>query len=201
MKHYSDIWDIDLSIDQSIRKVLAMGQIKLPPKIRLICAVCYSNEQVLSQATETLVQKFGTIEQSSESLAFTYTDYYSAEMGAGLKKVFHSFATLMDPASIIDIKLATNDIEQLLSSAGRRTVNLDPGYLEAAKLVLATTKNFSHRIYLGKGIYGDVQLYFRKGRFQTNEWTYPDYKDKKSLAFFTKIRNEYLAILSESENK
>ncbi|HNY92028.1 MAG TPA: DUF4416 family protein, partial [bacterium] len=75
---------------------------------------------------------------------------------------------------------------------GRRRVNLDPGYSEAAKLVLATTKNFGHRIYLGQGIYGDVQLFWRKGRFQSNPWTYPDYLEAKSLEFFSALRQDYL---------
>jgi hypothetical protein len=174
-----------------------MGRPKIPSKVCLICAVCYHSKKVLDIATEMLIKKFGPIEHTSDLLTFTYTDYYSDEMGKDLKKLFYSFAKLIDSENIVAVKLATNQIEMKLSQSGRRTVNLDPGYLEAAKLILATTKNFSHRIYLGKGIYGDVQLYYRKGRFQTNEWTYPDYKEDKSIAFFNKIRAEYLTLLSK----
>jgi len=174
-----------------------MGKANIPAKVRLICAVCYPNKQAIESATELLIHNFGCIGQSSLSYKFTYTDYYRMEMGQGLQKVFYSFTNLIDPVSIVDAKLITNDIEIQLSHTGRRTVNLDPGYIEAAKLVLATTKNFGHRIYLGKGIYGDVQLYFKKGGFHTNDWTYPDYKTEQSIEFFEKVRREYLSFLQK----
>ena len=90
----------------------------------------------------------------------------------------------------------TNELEASTAHRGRRSVNYDPGYLEAAKLVLATTKNFDHRLYLGNGIYGDVQLRFRKGAFAAMDWTYPDYQQQSVLDFFHLVRSWYLRRLA-----
>lgn len=175
-----------------------MGKVIIPHKVRLFCAICYANEQIRDHAKKILISEFGQIDYFSDPFDFTFTNYYSDEMGGKLMKIFYSFSELVDPAGIAEIKLTTNTLEKYLSFEGKRTVNIDPGYLEAAKIVLATTKNFSHRVYLEKGIYGDVQLFFQKGRFQTNEWTYPDYKMEETIAFFVKLRKEYLDLLSKN---
>ncbi|HOY43425.1 MAG TPA: DUF4416 family protein [bacterium] len=169
-----------------------MGQVKIAPKVQLICAVCCRDEESSVQACEQLTQLCGPIASRTEPFAFIHTRYYQKEMGDRLQKFFCAFSRSVDPMQIVGIKLATNRIEEELAWEGRRRVNLDPGYIEAAKLVLATTKNFGHRIYLGQGIYGDVQLFWRKGRFQSNPWTYPDYLEAKSLEFFSALRQDYL---------
>ncbi len=169
-----------------------MGQPKLSAKVCLISALCYRDQCDAAKSLELLVEAFGPIQQMSSVFDFTHTTYYQKEMGSALKKFFCCFDNLIDPMDVVEVKLKTNAIEEHLNKDGRRLVNIDPGYLEAAKLVLATTKNFSHRIYLGKGVYGDVQLFWRQGRFQSNPWTYPDYLDSISLAFFTEVRKGYL---------
>ncbi len=167
-----------------------MGQVKNAAPVRLICAVCCQDEEIGVQACERLVQLCGPIAARTESFPFIHTRYYQKEMGDSLCKFFCAFNRLIDPMEIVAIKLATNRIEEESAREGRRRVNLDPGYIEAAKLVLATTKNFGHRIYLGQGIYGDVQLFWRGGRFQPNPWTYPDYLETTALEFFSTLRQD-----------
>lgn len=169
-----------------------MGSIRMPAPVCPILALTYQQREQADQALEWFREKAGEVSTSSEPFTFIHTRYYEPEMGSDLSKIFYAFADLMDPADLVSLKRYSNHIEERLSVQGRRRVNLDPGYLEAAKLILATTKNFSHRIYLGQGIYGDVQLYWRDGRFQCNPWTYPDYQDATTLAFFTRVRDHYL---------
>lgn len=169
-----------------------MGIPILPSPVLLITAVCYQHEIEVEQLLQTMAANYGAICRRSTPFAFTHTNYYRNEMGDALNKFFCAFEKLIEPTDIVDIKLFTNDLETQYSSAGKRRVNIDPGYLEAPKLILATTKNFSHRIYLGKGIYGDVQLYWRHSHFHCNEWTYPDYRQPQTLAFFTELRKHYL---------
>ena len=169
-----------------------MGQLKNAPPVRLICAVCCRDEESGLRACAELERLYGPVAERTVSFAFTHTRYYQEEMGPNLQKYFCAFGRLIEPMQIVGIKLATNRIEAEMALAGRRSVNLDPGYIEAAKLVLATTKNYGHRIYLGQGIYGDVQLFWRGGRFQSNPWTYPDYLEASALEFFSSVRQDYL---------
>jgi hypothetical protein len=169
-----------------------MGQIRLPAPVWLILALSYKSNEEAEQALHWFEEKAGPVADRSEIIRFDHTHYYDEEMGSDLNKRFYAFLHPIDPADLASFKLFSNEIEDRLSQEGRRHVNLDPGYLEAAKLILATTKNFSHRIYLAQGIYGDVQLFWRHGCFQFNPWTYPDYKDDRVLLFFTRIRGAYL---------
>lgn len=168
-----------------------MGKIHLPKKVCLICAVCYQQEDDRNHVFPELQHKFGSILYESEILQFNHTSYYTEEMGEHLKKVFVSFAKWIDPGDLAEIKIFTNEIEQNHCQNGKRRVNIDPGYIELPKLVLASTKNFGHRIYIGRGIYGDVQLCWRQGKFLSNPWTYDDYKDEIVIAFFERVRKEY----------
>ena len=161
-----------------------MGVIRSPKNVCLISALCFKDENVKDSVWSQLVDTYGAIHQCSKTIAFTHTSYYDDEMGSGINKVYIAFKKFIDPAQLADIKIRTNEIEDQLSQQGRRTINIDPGYIEVAKLILASTKNFSHRIYIGKGIYGDVQLYWQNGEFQSNPWTYPDYKEKDIKSFF-----------------
>lgn len=170
-----------------------MGRIKLAAPVCLISAICFSDRAAAENALVLMTSQWGDLLARSDEYAFRYTQYYGQEMGEELYKFFIVFSRSIDPEKLVEIKLFTNEIEKRSSLAGHRRVNLDPGYLEAAKLVLATTKNFGHRIYLGRGIYGDVQLFWRHGQFQTNPWTYPDYQEPSALRFFTAVRESYLS--------
>jgi hypothetical protein len=172
-----------------------MGKIKDIEDVILVTAILADEQETAESALVKITERIGPIQEKSKVYPFKHTGYYSKEMGNQLIKFFVSFQHTIDPISIVDIKIFTNKIEDLFkNSFQNRKVNIDPGYIELPKLVLATTKNYAHRIYLGKGIYGDVQLYWRNGGFQTFPWTYPDYQDKPSIKFFTQVRNHLFNI-------
>ncbi len=169
-----------------------MGEIKTHPPVKLIAAITFAPGIDLPEVKKKLGEIFSPIDLEGPLYAFTFTDYYQPEMGAGLTKQMVSFRELIPVEQLPDIKIATNQLEARYARTGKRRVNIDPGYLTAAKLVLATTKDYDHRIYLGRGIFGDVHLRYRKGHFQVNEWTYPDYRQPEVLHFFEQVREVYL---------
>ena len=168
-----------------------MGQIRKPPAVKLITGFIFKQEGAYERAKNILQRKFGRIDFESEILAFTYTDYYKDEFGTDLKRRFVSFKKLVSPYSLAQIKIATNKIEQRLAKNSLRVVNIDPGYLTLAKLVLVSTKDYSHRIYLGRGIYAEITLIFKNGTFIPLDWTYLDYKTPEYISIFTQIRKIY----------
>jgi hypothetical protein len=117
-------------------------------------------------------------------------------MGPNLLRRIVSFKALIDPAEIARWKITTNDVESELAAefphAPDRPVNIDPGYVAGSKMVLATTKNYTHRIYLRDGIYAEVTLRWRGGRFEPWEWTYPDYRTERYRSFFRRVRDRYM---------
>jgi len=171
-----------------------MGEVKRPLPVKLIVGMIAAKVDLFLQAQEKLSQQFGIIDFESRIIPFTHTDHYEMEIGKNLKRKFVSFSKLIAPEDIADVKIFTNDLEKqfLYPGSRRRQVNLDPGYMEAAKLVLATTKNHQHRIYLGKGIYGEITLRYTKKSFRAWEWTYPDYRTEDYLQIFNCIRKLYL---------
>jgi hypothetical protein len=173
-----------------------MGQMRTPDPVKLICGFIFSDHDVLRQAVERLQVRLGPIDLHSEIFPFSHTTYYTREMGSGLSRLFVSFQRLIRCEQLPETKILTNGLEENLagSSAGglKRRINIDPGYLEASKLVLASTKNFSHRIYLGRGIYGEVTLLYRANRFDPLDWTYPDYRDPHLLDFLNRSRRTYM---------
>ena len=122
---------------------------------------------------------FGETDFQSNPMPFTHTDYYQKEFGDGLQRVFISFKKLVSPNVLSKIKVSSNTIEKKLAQKDLRTVNIDPGYLALAKVVLASTKDFYHRIYLDKGIYAEITLLYQQKRFRPLEWTYPDYRSQR----------------------
>lgn len=166
-----------------------MGTPRILDNVILISAICAIDKNKLIQTLRQMTTAFGAVRYHSDMFQFNHTTYYSKEMGPDLVKQFFAFEHPIDPTRLVDIKLYTNEIEDQSRKPTGRSVNIDPAYMELPKLVVATTKNFSHRIYLGKGIYGDVQLYWRGGKFAGNPWTFPDYKQPSILNFFTLVRN------------
>ena len=171
-----------------------MGEINTPKSAMLLVAVSSRYDSALAWAEQTAVAEFGPLYQKSEAFDFTETDYYRESMGTALKKQFLTFETLIDPGTLPRVKRLTNDWERLYleqhDHAESRPLNLDPGYLTMAKLVLASTKDHSHRIYLAEGIYAEITLTYRKRGWQKSEWTYPDYQREDFQAFFTSCRQE-----------
>jgi hypothetical protein len=169
-----------------------MGRIKLPEPVKLIVAMLSCQELSLDSAAARLAAVHGAVDYASPLLPFDVSSYYAAEMGPGLRRRFIAFSRLIQPDELPVIKLAAIALEAEFAVDDRRTVNLDPGYLCAGKLVLATTKNQQHRLYLGQGIYGEVALRFRAGAWQPWEWTYPDYRSPEYAQVFAEIRRLFM---------
>jgi len=157
-----------------------MGKIFEPHLVKLFIGMLSQDITLIEQLTEDLCNMFGPIDLSSPVLPWEHTRYYEKEMGERLKRKFIFFEKLIHPQSIADIKVKTMELENLhLNESGGRKINLDPGYLDAAKIVLASTKDFSHRIYLDRGIYGEVTLIYSGKDYQTLPYTFPDYRTKQ----------------------
>jgi len=149
---------------------------------------------LMQRVRDALFRLYGEIDVESDPVPFDFTDYYEDEMGTGLLRKFVSFATLIDPGRLAEVKVRANGLEREFAAGagGRRRINLDPGYVDASRLVLATTKNVAHRIYVGQGIYAEVTLTFRKNGCACFDWTYPDYRSGRYEGFFREIRRRYL---------
>jgi len=170
-----------------------MGVIIPPKPAKLIAGILLSPEKVSeTKVFERLTAAFGPIDKTRECRPFEKTDYYAKDLGNNLLRCFVSFETLVNPGELSNFKHVSNNLEsEFLNSTGGRAVNIDPGLITLENLILATTKNFTHRIYLGQGIYGDLTLIFQKGHFHPLPWTYPDYSDPEALAFFHFLRAAY----------
>jgi len=165
-----------------------MGKIKEPRLVKLIVGMISASPELFDLAEARLKTRFGKIDFGSQILPFETTNYYCKEMGSNLKRKFISFGELINPSQLPEIKIFTNLVEEEFSVDAKRRINLDPGYISLSKLVLATTKDYQHRIYLRDGIYAEVTLRFKSGKFQAWEWTYPDYKTQAYQEIFLHIR-------------
>jgi len=166
-----------------------MGKINKHEKVKLIVGLI-GRESLFGKAQLKLSAKFGIVDYASVILDFNFTDYYAKEMGKDLKRQFLSFRRLISPEYLPGIKRCTNVLEnKFFSKQGKRLVNIDPGYLNLSKLVLATTKDHQHRLYLGKGIFGEVTLRYKGKSFSSWDWTYPDYRSRAYIEVFNHIRN------------
>ncbi|MFO7918263.1 MAG: DUF4416 family protein [Anaerolineae bacterium] len=174
-----------------------MGKAKKPLPVKLVMPMFSGHEELLDEVEKRLRTHWGPTDYKSPRLSFDHTTYYEEEMGDGLKRQFLSFERLIDPGSIASIKTLTNALETRWSRDGRRRINLDPGYIAPAKLVLATTKNHGHRIYLDQGIYAEVTLMYREGDFRSLPWTYPDYRTEDYREILHTIREIYMTQLDE----
>jgi hypothetical protein len=169
-----------------------MGQITSHPPAMLIVAAFSRHDEALDWARARIEAEWSPLALESERFGFVETDYYDATMGPALKKSFFAGAELIDPARLPELKRTANAWEEEYALLGRhaepRPLNLDPGYLTLAKLVLASTKDHAHRIYLAEGIYAEVTLHWQDGRWQHRPWTFPDYRRQDYQAFFTQCR-------------
>jgi hypothetical protein len=159
--------------------------------VKLVASLFSPKEEILEEVTLRLEAAHGPSDWVSPPLFFDRTRYYEREIGWPLHRRFLSFKRLIRPETIVDIKLQTNELEKRYLQEGRRRVNIDPGYIALERLVLATGKNYTHRIYLSKGVYADLTLVFHRGSFQTLVWTYRDYADPVVIGYFNEIRERY----------
>lgn len=172
-----------------------MGAVYEFEKEKLIIGVIYHEKEVLDEALRILVEEFGEIEDVSEEFSFSkeFSDYYDEEIGGeGLRRIY-SFKETVDPERQAEIKTRTNEIENTLSLGGNRQINLDPGFINHGRLMLATTKKAGFRIPLKDGIYTELTLFYARGDWHGFPWTYRDYGSKRVQTFLTKVRSSYLA--------
>jgi hypothetical protein len=167
-----------------------MAKIKPPEPSLLFTGILYVDDAILTQVKNNIVSDFGPVLFESPSLPWDYSSYYREELGSPTFRQFVFFKNLIDPGSLVDIKLKTMERENELALEGKRRVNLDPGYLMLSRIVLASAKNYAHRIYLGKGIYGDATLLYneKEATFKPHLFTYRDYQEKSCIDMFLKAR-------------
>ncbi len=169
-----------------------MWDLNAPPPVKLIVGLLASSLSGLTSAVQGLESLFGPTDLVSDVWPFTYTRYYENEMGTDIRRQFVSFSQLMDPGELAHVKHQTNTLEQELATSLHepfpRPVNLDPGVVETSKLILASTKNFSHRIYIGDRIYAEVTLSYQKGDWIAYPYTFPDYQQATYHSFLSSVR-------------
>ena len=169
-----------------------MSKLEEPPFVMLFCSIIYGSKSGFESCINELTNEYGDIGLKSSKLDFKSSEYYREEMGEELFRQFVGFRELISRDRIVDIKILADTLEKKFSEDGRRTVNIDPGYLSAEHLILSTGKAYAHRPYLGKGVYADLTLVYRDNRFDSLEWTYPDYKTDIIQSYFYELRKLYL---------
>ena len=182
-----------------------MWELQEPKPVKLICGILAANDDALQTAVEALEAEYGDIDLTSQVWDFTQTDYYKDETGEHILRQFVTFEKLIDPGELAEIKLKSNELEITLAGKLRldmaRPVNLDPGIIEPSKLILATTKNFSHRIYIGNRMWAELTLSYIKGNWKSFDYTFPDYKQGHYHKFFSKVRDKLVSQLRQETNK
>ena len=170
-----------------------MWEVSEPKPVKLIIGILAAEEDFLKIARGRLVELYGPADLTSRVWAFTQTDYYKEQAGENIVRGFVTFEKLIDPGELGGIKIRTNHLEQQLAEELKtsfpRPVNLDPGIIEPSKLILASTKNFSHRIYIGSNIYAELTLSYSKGKWESYAYTFPDYKESRYHEFLSSARN------------
>ncbi len=170
---------------------------------KLIVGVIYHEKEILERALEILVNEFGPIESCSEEFSFSeeFSSYYDDEIGGeGFRRIY-SFKNLVNPEKQADIKTFTNKVEESFSAHGKRKINLDPGFINHGRLMLATTKETGFRVPLKDGIYTELTLFWARSGWQKFPWTYRDYQSERVQRFITEVRRSYLAERRENIKK
>jgi len=178
-----------------------MGIAREPVLVKLFIAITFNKKASYNKIIDILKIKFGEIDFYYGPIAFNFTNYYEDEMGKELQKAYMTFVKKIKREELSEIKVYTNHLEQQNSENQKRIINIDPGYLASDKLVLASTKDFYHRIYIGNGIFAEVTLHYRKGHWRYFSWTYPDYKTNEFFTFLDKTRADYMKQIRMRENK
>ena len=178
-----------------------MWELHDPKPVKLIIGILAANETALAAAVKAISESFGVIDLTSDVWPFTQTKYYKDELGPNALRQFVSIEKLIDPGKLAQIKHNTNSLEQQLADSLKltlpRPVNLDPGFIEPSKLILASTKNFSHRIYIGNKMFAEVTLMYEKGNWRHFEFTFPDYRQSCYQDFLTKVRTRLMEQLKK----
>jgi len=165
-----------------------MAEIKKPQPVLPIVGLIFARD-LANDVLEELSDEIGQAVLKSDPIPFTHTKYYSDEMGSELSRQWYVFDKLVLPDELVGLKHNTNIVEKkYLNAKGGRNINIDPGLLSLSSLILASTKNYAHRVYLGQGIYAEVTLIYKDHRFSPLDWTYPDYRERSAIEFFERAR-------------
>ena len=175
-----------------------MAEPTFPDPAKLFIGILFNNNEILESLKATLQRTYGSIDYQSNIIPFTHTEYYTS-IGNHLNKILFSFDKLINREAIIDIKLFANEQEKKHSSHNNREINIDPGYMTASNVFLASCKDFYHRVYVGKGVYIENEYRYTNKNYTFWEWTYPDYKKDEYLEFFFTMRKIYMNQLKESK--
>ncbi len=166
-----------------------MAEIHKPQKVLAFAGLIFVEDVDIDVALKEFSEILGGVTKKSNVIPFIHTTYYNKEMGENLLRQWVLFEKLISPDLLIELKHRSNEIEKkFLNENGGRMINIDPGLISLSNIVLASTKNYSHRIYLGKGIYAEVTLIYKNHQFHPLEWTYPDYREDKTIKFFNECR-------------
>jgi hypothetical protein len=178
-----------------------LGEISKPLSVKYFVAIMYQTEFPIESLLLRLDTKFGKRETVYGPIDFSWSEYYASEMGDNLKKMYICYEALEDRDALPSIKIFTNAIEEEYAVDKKRVVNIDPGYIARDKVVLATTKDFYHRLYLHDGIFGEVTLHYKRGQYRFFSWTYPDYRQKEVYALFEKARSSLVKHLRNGDDE
>ncbi len=172
----------------------------LPPApVKALAALLAPGPELLQAALGALSQQLGPVDILSEPFPFDHSRYYEQEMGPGLSRWLVSFGRLVDPGSLAALKGLAAQLEQALAVGGRRRVNVDPGFIDYSKVVLATYKPSGHRIFVGQGVYADIVLLYARGRFSPFVWTFPDFLKPTYHPVLCQMRRRYKAQRREAD--
>ena len=178
--------------------IIGMSIPREPKPAKLVIGLFMKDRSLFEALVAELVAGFGSLDMVSPWLPFDYTSYYEQEMGAPLFRRLLAFKSLIGQLDLAGVKVATNNLEDQYTRSGRRRVNIDPGYLSYERFVLASGKNFVHRIYIGQKMYADLTLIYQKAAFQKLPWTYPDYADQPIQSFLERVRKKYAVDLKRT---
>ncbi|RKZ07735.1 DUF4416 domain-containing protein [Candidatus Fermentibacteria bacterium] len=171
------------------------GPVEVLPVIPVM-SVISSADKLKMEAKLILESHFDRIDLSSGLYPFDLSDYYEEEMGEELTRQWFSFELLRDASLLAEWKLICAGIEeQFLDKCGNRKINIDPGYLDYGKLVLASFKSAPDKIYIGKGVWAHTCLRYGHGRFTAPEHSFPDFIDGRFNDFMLEVRHCYRRIL------
>ena len=176
-----------------------MRELREPVRAIFFCGLLFSDTSVLKQALDRLENRFGPLEVKSRVWEFDHTSYYEPEMGRGLKRMFVTFKKRIAQESLAEIKLACREIEKAFTDREQhRRINIDPGLLTPERIVLSTCKNFTHRIYIGKGVFAEITLIATRKGFKPLEWTFPDYASPEIIVFWNNIRKKFIQEINQN---
>ena len=179
-----------------------MGTASNPSRVKLFIAVLYNPASPVGDVLAKLDQRFGDRQFVHGPVPFSWSDYYKEEMGDSLHKLYYNYQIGIERQLLPEIKIFTNELEKQYADAhGNRLINIDPGYVARDKVVLATTKDFYHRLYLADGIFGEVTLHYRKGKFRYFSWTYPDFRDEAVMSFLERVRAPLVKEIRQGDNE